>query len=219
MRDQPFDVLSMGGMKHLLSVTALCVLTLSISSLSAADETKPKAANLKVATVDLQELFKKYHKTAGEQEELKGYQERVIKDDRARAEEIKVLTEQLEKLRKDLDDPSVNDTKKQAIFKDWQAQQEKAVAMDRERREFGQRRTQAINEHMVRRMKLVLGEIRVIVEDYAKSDGFDIVMDKSGASAVQIPVLLYHKDSTDITAQVLKVLNKNAPAASATKEP
>ena len=89
----------------------------------------------------------------------------------------------------------------------------------RDSREFGQRRTMAINEHMVRRMKLVLGEIRVIVEDYAKGAGYDIVMDKSGMSAVQIPVLLYHKDSTDITAQVLKVLNKNAPAASATKEP
>jgi outer membrane protein len=209
----------MGGMKHLLSATVLCVLSLSICSLPAADETKSKATNLKVATVDLQELFKQYHKTSGEQEELKGYQDRVRKDDKDRAEQIKILTDQLDKLRKELDDPSINDAKKQAIFKDWQAQQEKAVAMDRERREFGQRRTMAINEHMVRRMKLILGEIRVIVEDYAKGAGYDIVMDKSGMSAVQIPVLLYHKDSTDITAQVLKVLNKNAPAASATKEP
>jgi len=203
----------MGGMKHLLSATLLCVLSMSICSLRAADETKAKATNLKVATVDLQELFKQYHKTAGEQEELKGYQERVIKDDRERADKIKVLSEQLDKLRKELDDPSINDAKKQAIFKDWQTQQEQAVAMDRERREYGQRRTQAINEQMVRRMKIVLGEIRVIVEDYAKSTGYDIVMDKSGSSSVQIPVLLYHKDSTDITSQVLEVLNKEAPAA------
>ena len=50
------------------------------------------------------------------------------------------------------------------------------------------------------------------MEDRAKSDAYDYVFDKSGLSTSQVPFLLYTKDATDITAGLLGVLNKDAPA-------
>jgi Skp family chaperone for outer membrane proteins len=93
-------------------------------------------------------------------------------------------------------------------------QQQEGIALDRERREFLQRRNQALNEKMVQRMKGILEEIRKLVEEQAKTDDYDYVFDKSGLSTSQVPFLLYTKDATDITAGLLKDLNKDAPAES-----
>ena len=89
---------------------------------------------------------------------------------------------------------------------------------DRERREFLQRRNQALNEKMVQRMKAILEEIRKLVEEQAKKDNYDYVFDKSGLSTSQVPFLLYTKDSTDITGVLLKDLNKGAPPESLKKD-
>ena len=97
-------------------------------------------------------------------------------------------------------------------------EQQEGIALDRERREFLQRRNQALNEKMVQRMKGILEEIRKLVEEQAKADNYDYVFDKSGLSTSQVPFLLYTKDATDITASLLKDLNKDAPPESLRSE-
>ncbi len=153
------------------------ILAVSLVTFASAQDGK-----LKIATVDMQELFKQYYRTNEAQ--------------------------------KQIDDPSVNESKRQTLFRDWQTQKEEGVALDRERREFLQRRNAALNEKMVQRMKGILEEIRKLVEEQAKQDNYDYVFDKSGLSASQVPFLLYTKDATDITAGLLKSLNKDAPAES-----
>ena len=169
---------------------------------------------LKIATVDMQELFKQYYKTNDAQKQINVERARIQKDNNERLARIRELEGQLGGLRKQLEDPTINDAKKQALFKDWQMQQQEGIALDRERREFLQRRNQALNEKMVQRMKGILEEIRKLVEEQAKKDDFDYVFDKSGLSTSQVPFLLYTKDATDITAGLLKDLNKDAPAES-----
>ena len=169
---------------------------------------------LNIATVDMQELFKQYYRTNEAQKQINVERARIQKDNNERLARIRELEENLGKLRKQLEDPSLNDSKKQTLFKEWQMQQQEGIALDRERREFLQRRNQALNEKMVQRMKGILEEIRKLVEEKAKLDNFDYVFDKSGLSTSQVPFLLYTKDATDITAGLLKNLNKDAPAES-----
>ncbi len=169
---------------------------------------------LKIATVDMQELFKQYYKTNDAQKQINVERARIQKDNNERLARIRELEGQLGGLRKQLEDPTINESKKQQLFKDWQMQQQEGIALDRERREFLQRRNQALNEKMVQRMKGILEEIRKLVEEQAKKDNFDYVFDKSGLSTSQVPFLLYTKDATDITAGLLKDLNKDAPAES-----
>ena len=171
-------------------------------------------AKLNIATVDMQELFKQYYRTNEAQKQINIERARINKDNNERLARIRELEGTLAALRKQLEDPSLADSKKQTLFKDWQTQQQEGIALDRERREFLQRRNQALNEKMVQRMKGILEEIRKIVEEKAKKDNFDYVFDKSGLSTSQVPFLLYTKDATDITAGILKDLNKDAPAES-----
>ena len=172
-------------------------------------------AKLKIATVDMQQLFKEYHRTEEAQQQVNVERARIQKELNERLERIQEIDEELKKLRKMLDDPSINDSKKQEVHRDWQMKQQEGIALDRERREFQQRRTQALNEKMVQRMKGILEEIRKLVEEQAKKEDYDYVFDKSGLSTSQVPFLLYTKDATDITPVLLVDLNKDAPQGEA----
>jgi outer membrane protein len=184
-------------------------LAASLATMAPAAEGK-----LNIATVDMQELFKQYYRTNEAQKQINVERARIQKDNNERLTRIRELEDTLGKLRKQLEDPALNDSKKQTLFKEWQASQQEGIALDRERREFLQRRNQALNEKMVQRMKGILEEIRKLVEEKAKVDNYDYVFDKSGLSTSQVPFLLYTKDATDITAGLLKDLNKDAPAES-----
>ena len=181
----------------------------TIATAGAATDSK-----LNIATVDMQELFKQYYRTNDAQKQINVERARIQKENNERLARISELEENLQKLRKHLEDPALNDSKKQTLVKDWQGQQQEGIALDRERRECLQRRNQALNEKMVQRMKGILEEIRKLVEEKAKGDNYDYVFDKSGLSTSQVPFLLYTKDATDITAGLLKDLNKDAPAES-----
>ena len=181
----------------------------SFATLAAAQEGK-----LNIATVDMQELFKHYYQTNEAQKQINVERARINKDNNERQAKIRELADSLAKLQKQLEDPSLNDSKKQTLYKEWQAQQQEGIALDRERREFLQRKNQQLNEKMVQRMKGILEEIRKLVEEKAKLDNYDYVFDKSGLSTSQVPFLLYTKDATDITAALLKDLNKDAPPGS-----
>ena len=185
----------------------------SFATMAVAQEGK-----LNIATVDMQELFKQYYRTNEAQKQINVERARINKENNERLAKIRELEENLGKLRKQLEDPSLADSKKQSLFKEWQGQQQEGTALDRERREFLQRRNQALNEKMVQRMKGILEEIRKLVEEKAKVDNYDYVFDKSGLSTSQVPFLLYTKDATDITAGLLKNLNKDAPADSLPSE-
>ncbi len=168
-------------------------------------------AKLKIATVDMQELFKQYYRTNEAQKQIDVERARIQKDNNERLARIRDIETELGKLGKQLEDPSIAESRKQALFKDWQAQQQEGIHLDRERREFLQRKNQQLNEKMLQRMKGILEEIRKLVEEHAKAENFDYVFDKSGMSTSQVPFLLYTKDATDVTAALLKDLNKDAP--------
>jgi len=170
------------------------------------------AQKLNIATVDMQQLFKEYHRTNEAQKQINVERARIQKENNERLARIRQLENELESLRKQLEDPAISDQKKQELFKGWQMKQQEGIALDRERREFLQRRNQALNEKMVQRMRGILEEIRKLVEEQAKAEDYDYVFDKSGLSTSQVPFLLYTKDATDITAGLLKDLNKDAPA-------
>jgi outer membrane protein len=198
----------MTKISRLLTAALAAVL---ISAASAADK-------VNIATVDMQELFKQYYRTNEAQKQINVERARIQKDNNERLSRIRELETSLGNLRKQLDDPAINDSKKQTLFKEFQTKQQEGVALDRERREFLQRRNQALNEKMIQRMKGILEEIRKLVEEQAKKDDYDYVFDKSGLSTSQVPLLLYTKDATDITTVLLKDLNKDAPAESLKKD-
>ena len=169
-------------------------------------------AKLKIATVDMQQLFKEYYKTNEAQQQINVERARIQKDNNEKLTAIRQIETDMGALKTQTEDPSLSDQKKAQAYKDNQAKYQEGIQLDKERREYLSRKNQALNEKMVQRMRGILEEIRKLVEERAKSENFDYVFDKSGMSTSQVPFLLYTKDATDITATLLKDLNKDAPA-------
>lgn len=188
-----------------LSVLFCAVAALTMGSAS--------AQRLEVATVDMQKLFKEYHRTTEEQQKFSEEFARIQKENNERLAGIRALEEQLQELKKKIEDPTLGDSVKREKSREFQLKLDEAKAMDRERREFLGRRTRALELKKQASMQGILEEIRKRIVDHAKAEDFDFVLDKSGLSANQVPFLLYTKDAADITGALLTELNKDAPKA------
>ncbi|NWK54574.1 OmpH family outer membrane protein [Verrucomicrobiaceae bacterium N1E253] len=173
------------------------------------------AEKLKIATVDMQNLFKEYHRTTEEQQKFSEEFARIQKENNERLAGIRTIEEQLQAIKKKIEDPALGANVKQKKSREFQLKLDEAKAMDRERREFLSRRTRALELKKQASMQGILEEIRKRIVDHSKKEDFDFVLDKSGLSANQVPFLLYTKDATDITAALLVELNADAPKAAA----
>lgn len=66
-----------------------------------------------------------------------------------------------------------------------------------------------INEEFINRSEVTLNKLTEISQQVGESLGYDWVLDPNGYTNSQMPVLVYIRDSTDITEEVIKVINKN----------
>lgn len=173
---------------------------------------------LSIATVDMQELFKQYYRTGEAQKQIDAERAKIQQDNNERLARIRTIEEQLETLGKQIEDSTIAEAKRKDLKVERQVKVQEGVALDRERREFLQRRNQALGEKYQQRMKSIVEEIRKLVEEQAKKRDYDYVFDKSGVGAAGVPFMLYTKDAADITAELLKVLNKDAPEGSLDKK-
>ena len=193
-------------MKFLLR--SLVAAGLSIGGIVTAQD----ADRLKVATVDMLALYGEYHKTKTTQTKFDEEQARVVKDRDERVKSLKDLEAEIGALKAQEGDPSVADAKKQEIFSNRQTKQQEFEVLRKELEEFLQRKMRALQEQSQLRAKVILEEIRTKVRKHAEDQGYDYVLDKTGTSTSQVPILLYTKDATDITEVLLKTINEGAPA-------
>ena len=89
--------------------------------------------------------------------------------------------------------------------------------MEREINEFRQTREQQLQQQAMRMREGIVKEITDIVMERVKTNGMDLVFDKSGMSQNFVPVVLYSKDNVDFTTEIITALNKKAASAPAEK--
>lgn len=167
--------------------------------------------DLKIATVDMKRVLKEYYRTNEAQQELNEKQAILTKTNNEKQKAIQDLEAEIAVLRKQFDDPSLNEARKKEIYGELQNKQGEGIAMSRSLKEFLDRKRRQVGEEMQRQMRGILEEITNLLEEKAKSEDYDYVFDKSGDSTTQVPVLLYSKDTSDITESLLTELNKDAP--------
>ncbi len=198
-------------MKRLLApLLALAVL------LSAGGIAHAAGARLKIATVDMQALFQDYYKTKSTRDAMQKDVDRVKDEQKDRVAKLEALQKELEGFKKQLSDVSLkDDAKKREIQATAQVKNQEFQGLRTEFEEFIKRKDRAVKEQMMIQMKEIFEELRVKVQKHAEAEGYDYVLDKTGTSTTQVPILLYTKDATDITAALLKTINDGAPAGGA----
>lgn len=170
------------------------------------------SADLKIVTVDVQNVFKDYYKTHEAQKELDGHRAKFGEENNKRLEKIQVIEKELQDLKKQIEDPSISESNKQKLTGQFQIKNSEGVALDQERRTYIERQNRSIGEHMKKKMEDIVNDIYKVTEDKARENNYDLVIDKSARTITQTKSVIYAKENLDITADVLKVLNADAPA-------
>lgn len=176
---------------------------------------------LKVGTVDMQRAFKEYNKTKDAESKVNDAKNAAKKEFDDRTEGYKKALDEINKLNQQLDAPALSADAKAQKAKERDEKIANIKNMEREINEFRQTREQQLQQQAMRMRESIVKEITDLVLERVKTNGMDLVFDKSGLSTNYVPVVLYAKDSADFTTEIITALNKKPvsapekPAASA----
>ena len=167
---------------QLLTVLFTCHLSLvTCHVLSAAEE-------LKIGYVNLAKVFDGYERTKASDAVLE-------KQGKEKEAELQGRMGELKKLRQNLE--LLNDDAREAKARDIE---QKADELQR----FRNATARDLRRERDKIAKDLLGEIQKAVEDYAKANGFSLILDERS--------LLYGHATYDLTDEILKALNSRAVA-------
>lgn len=187
---------------------ALCGLCFSLMASSA-------HAQMKLGIVDMNGVFTSYYKTKDAEAKINEARASAKKELDDRLEVLKKSMDEINKLNQEIEKPELSKDGKAKATKDRDEKVQEARNLDREIAEFRQTRERQLQEQFVRMRKDIIEDIMKVVNDKVKAQGYDLVLDKSGISLGQIPVVLYSRTDLDFSKEIIDLLNKNAPKGAA----
>ncbi len=170
-------------------------------------------AQLKLGIVDMNAIFTAYHKTKDAEAKLNESRAGAKKELDERLETLKKAMDEINKLNQEAEKPELSKDGKEKALKTRDEKVQEARNLDREIAEFRGTRERQLQEQFMRMRKDIVDDIMKAVNEKVKAAGFDLVLDKSGMSMGQIPVVLYSRGDLDFSSEIIAALNKTAPAA------
>ena len=164
----------------------------------------------KVAVVDYNTILKDYYKAKDSQKQMEELAARYQKERNEREAGLKSLVESINKLQKDMQDPAISDAKKKEKENQLKSKGEEGQVKQREMMAFGQTASKILEDKRQRLTTELTEEVNKALSQIAKNK-YNMVFVKP-----QVPspgALIFSEGMDDITAQVLGLLNKDAPAA------
>jgi outer membrane protein len=168
---------------------------------------------LKIGIVDMQRAFKEYNKTKDAEAKVNDAKNAAKKEFDDRTEGYKKALDEINKLNQQLDSPALAADAKSKMAKDRDEKIANIKTMEREINEFRQTREQQLQQQAMRMREGIVKEITEIILERVKTNGMDLVFDKSGQSTNYVPLVLYNKDSADFTTEIIAALNKKPASA------
>lgn len=178
----------------------------------ASETTASSEQNLRLAVVNVQELFREYYKTAETQEQLSAQRALIHKqfnDGKENARRYqKEFAVQLEKL----NSPDISTDEKIELEGKLKQFSDSLHLDEYKRSQEYQKQDAELNQQMQLKMQGILDEIHTLAKIHAKNADYDMVIDISGTNTNLFPMMLFARNSENITAVLLKELNKEADA-------
>jgi outer membrane protein len=170
------------------------------------------AQEMKIGIVDMGRVFSEYHKTKEAEKRVNEDKSAAKKELDERAARYRELMQKWTDKQKMIGDKLLNDELRRQATSEATELSSEIKSLERDMEEFRSRRERQLQEQVTRMRKGLLDEIKNRVMDQAKRDNYDMVFDKSGKSPIGINFLLYSQKGIDFTDDMLKELNKSAPA-------
>ena len=115
--------------------------------------------------------------------------------------------EEVEKLREAAKSPMLSDA---ARMEKQNAAEEKMIelqAFQARARRTQEAKLKQMAEEVKKTRQSIVDELTEAVQDFAKEDGWDLILDSSGMTMNMVPLTIYANPSLDVTEQLIKRLN------------
>lgn len=178
-------------------------------------------AQTKVAVVDLQKVFDGYWRTKQADTQLKERANDLEKARTGMVDDYKKANEDFKKVLDSINDPSASSDEKDKRKQEAEKRRVDIAGIEQNIRTFDENSRKSILDQQKRMRDSVLRDIRGVVEEKAKSGGYQTVLDTAALSLNQTPVVVFTSlvgSGDDLSDAVLKALNANAPADNGKKE-
>lgn len=187
---------------HLKKLLALAAVAASVASTGAAE--------LKIATVDLDKVFTAHPKTQAAEAELKTAENGVQEEMDKIAAEGRALQEEVAKLREAAKNPLLTE---EARLQKRDAAEEKLTEL--QDFELRARRTQdtklkQMREKVLKSRQTIVDELMAAVNHFAEAGGYDLVLDRSGMTMNAVPMVAYSSPALDVTDKLIEYLKATA---------
>ena len=176
--------------------------------------TQASSADIKAATVDVDELLTRYHLAHNEITTLKADQKNHAKEHEERQKYLQEVSGKITVTITKIRNKTTPTTERDHLYVEFDdlVSQYKALHKDidsseRDHAQEAKKTKQAIAQST----RQHLNEIQKVIHQYAKDNGYHWIIETSGASNSQISPLIYARDATDVTEPILAILNKEAP--------
>ena len=169
------------------------------------------AAEQKIAIIDLQSVFTNFFKTK--------IADAAIRDEAAALDkDRKTLTDQYQKLTEDYK-KALEDASNQAISADERDKRKKAAEgklidindLEQQIKQFDRTARGNLEEKQRMAREKILTQIKSVVATRAQAGKYTMVLDTAGEGLSRTAVVFYNNGEHDITPEVLKALNADAP--------
>ena len=172
-------------------------------------------AEIKIASVNVQELYTKFYKRFDTETTLQKQLAEIKADIKTREDKLRALQEDLKKILAK-NDPSLSESAVAALRSQYQVKANELKAAEQEMKDFVQRREVAFRELRNSDMRLLVEEVQAAINTVADQSGADLVLDSGAISpqpqiGIGTRVFPYMKKDIDLTPEVLKQLNSGAP--------
>jgi len=190
---------------------------LALATVAASVASAGAAAELKIATVDLDKVFTAHPKTQAAEADLKKSEEGVQEEMDQIMAEGRALQEDVAKLREAAKNPLLTD---EARLQKRDEAEEKLTEL--QEFELRARRTQEtklkqMRERVLKSRQTIVDELMAAVNHFAEAGGYDLVLDKSGMTMNAVPMVAYSNPALDVTDKLIEYLKATATTtASAT---
>lgn len=168
----------------------------------------------KIATVDVQRLFREYHRTVKAQQHYNAEYAKIQKRVNERSQVASKVRLMLRDLGTKINKGEIPEEELETKKQEASMIQMELEMMQRNIENFSNTEKKRVANLKASSMHGIMKEIREKIAAHAEKQGFDFVFDKSGKNSNQVTFFVYLRDAQDITSAMLMELNKFAPEES-----
>lgn len=169
------------------------------------------AQDIKCATVDANKLLTEYHVAKKKIAELRLDRDKYDKEREQRHQKLSDVETKIKALIIKLRGKAMPKSERDTVMMEYEDLVSQHNALNKDLRESDLDQVREIKGAMATATRRLLDEIHVVIHQYAKDHQYNWIIDTSGVSNTQISPLVYARNTTDVTAEILAILNKDAP--------